>query len=139
MKEGYYNPPDDWKYAAIKDRYKALRADDVDQPGIDFHKYGGMAEIYTVKYLLREISERIKLGDSAAIAIAVSFVIAPVYFHYSGYIRATMARRLRSIELDSAQKQAIMTGYQALLASGKVSFEFKEIKRLYLRVSGSEK
>lgn len=128
----YYTPPNEWQFDAIKRRYLSYGVKDSNLDIESFDQYDGIIQ---VKYLLKAISECVVLDDPAAIDISVGFVISPVYFHYSGYIRQTMARRLKSATLSKQQIKKIIKGVQSLISSGKTGEEFEQINKLYLRVS----
>ena len=128
----YYTPPNEWQFDAIKRRYISYGVKDSNLDIESFEQYDG---IIKVKYFLKAISECVVFDDLAAIDISVDFVISPVYFHYSGYIRQTMARRLKSATLSKQQVAKIIKGVDSLISSGKTGDEFKQIHKLYLRVS----
>ena len=128
----YYTPPNEWQFDAIKRRYLSYEIKDSYLDIASFEKYDGVIK---VKYFLQAISECVVFDDLAAIDISVDFVISPVYFHYSGYIRQTMARRLKSATLSTLQVAKIIKGVDSLISSGKTGEEFEQIHKLYLRVS----
>jgi len=128
----YYTPPNEWKFEAIKRKYLSYGVKDSNLDLEAFEQYDG---IIKVKYFLQAISECVVFDDIAAVDISVDFVISPVYFHYSGYIRQTMARRLKSATLSKQQVAKIIKGVQSLISSGKTGEEFEQIHKLYLRVS----
>ncbi|MBO9491831.1 hypothetical protein J7384_15840 [Endozoicomonas sp. G2_1] len=128
----YYTPPNKWQFDAIKRRYLSHGVKDSNLDIESFERYEG---IIKVRYFLKAISECVVFDDPAAIDISVDFVVSPVYFHYSGYIRQTMARRLKSATLSSQQITKIIKGVQSLISSGKTGEEFEQINKLYLKVS----
>ena len=134
--DDYYLPPQKWQFDSVVNLYKSLTTKRNDS-GVDFSYFERYSGIIQVKTLLQFISDRIKIEDSAAIAISVEFVVPPVYFHYSGYIRQTMARRLRSAELTGYQVNKIINGVEALISSGKTGEEFKQVYKLYLSVKAT--
>lgn len=98
---------------------------------IDFSRYDNLRGLVREKALVQDISERIKLADKAAIEVAVSFVVEQVYFHYSGYIKESMARRLKNCEaLSQDQISRIISGVASLIQSGNVGPEFGQLKKL---------
>lgn len=125
----YYKPPPEWRYDAIKERYERLaRVLKVKAPLKIEYRYS--SDLMNVKYVLLDISEGIKVNDAASIEIAADFIIAPVYFHYSGYIRTTMARRLKHPALSEAQRDRIVTGFLTIFESEKFGRECGEFVKL---------
>ncbi len=130
----YYLPPPQWRYDSIVSLYKSLTSNKIISE-VDFDQFDHGSEVIRVKSLLQFISERIKLNDSAAIAISVNFVVSPVYFHYSGYIRQTMARRLRKVELSEYQVNQVINGVEDLIRNDKTGRGFEQIYKLYISVN----
>ena len=127
----YYEPPEKWKFDALKCRYLSYG---INNSTLDFEIFEKYKGIVKTKNFLQALSECITIDDNAAIDISVDFVISPVYFHYSGYIRQTMARRLKNVKLSKQQTLRIVDGVQALISSGKTGEEFEQIHKLYLKV-----
>ena len=133
MSGDYYSPPYEWQFDSMVQMYRSLTSNKIDLE-VDFEYFEKFEGIVKVKQLLLFISDRIKLNDSAAISISVNFVISPVFFHYSGYIRQSMARRLKNADLSANQISQIIKGVESLIKLGKTGQEFKQIHMLYLRV-----
>ena len=98
METNYYLAPIKWKFEAIKRLY-LNNCIGKQSSNINFLKYDALCGIVREKKLLQEISTRINLPDKAAIEVAVNFIGEQVYFHYSGYIKESMARRLKHCEV----------------------------------------
>lgn len=130
MDTDYYSTPQKWKFETIKRLY--LNNSSTKQSSkIDFSRYDNLSGIDREKVLLQEISERINLPDKAAIEVAVNFIGEQVYFHYSGYIKESMARRLKNCDaLSQTQISRIISGVTNLISSGNVGSEFKQLKKL---------
>lgn len=79
---------------------------------------------------LSRLSDRIKHNDAAAIEICIGFVISPVMFCYSGYIRARMATRLKSADLTETQKHQIRKGLLKIFEAGDFNFEYNQFVKL---------
>ncbi len=79
---------------------------------------------------LGQLSERIKDNDEAAVAICIDFVISPVMFCYSGYIRARMANRLKSAQLTETQKHQLRKGLLNLFERDDIGIEYREFVKL---------
>ena len=127
----YYNPPLEWQYESIKNNYLSLvKKLKISEP-ISFFKLERWDGIVQVRETLLEISLGLKRKDSACVEISIRFVISPVYFHYSGFIRERMASRLKHCTLTTTQEGYLVRGVEALIANKKNSCEFKEIKKLY--------
>ena len=62
--------------------------------------------------------------------VAIEFVLSDVFFHYSGYIRATMAKRLKSAGLSETAKERLRRGLLGLFSSDTFGPEHKEFARL---------
>ena len=133
-KDTYYHPPIEWSYDSIVDWYLKINNEVSWQNTLSFDSIEGFTDIIRIKKALQMISFKLKEKDPGAVDICVSFVSSPVYFHYSGYIRATMARRLKSCKLSVKQKRVLTRGVEALIANKQTSHEFKEIKALYVKV-----
>ena len=137
MEGEYYNPPIPWNYETIVQRYTDnISKCDWHRP-VSFEALQSYSEIVRVKRALQLISEAIKENDPAAIELSIDFVLSPVYFHYSGYIRESMARRLRSCNLGEKQRKKLVSGIESLIKNSKKSYEFPEIKRLYKKAKES--
>ena len=127
----YYNPPLEWQYESIKNNYLSLvKKLKLSEP-IYLSKLERWHGIVQVSATLLEISLGLKRKDSACVEISIRFVISPVYFHYSGFIRERMASRLKHCTLTTTQERYLVRGVEALIANKKNSCEFKEIKKLY--------
>ncbi|NVJ61072.1 MAG: hypothetical protein HWE27_11825 [Gammaproteobacteria bacterium] len=133
-KDPYYNPPEEWSFESIVSRYNKINNDCGKECAISFEFVAKLPEIIRIKKALQMISLELKSEDPGAIELSVSLVASPVYFHYSGYIRATMARRLKNCSLNARQKRELIKGIDAVLANKKLSYEFKEVKALYVKV-----
>jgi len=128
-KEGYYYPPQKWTISAVRQRYELLSSSlKVKEPLLFEYPYE--SELIKLKHALWAISKGIKRQDGAAIEIAIDLVISDVFFHYSGYTRATMARRLKSIALSETSKDRLRSGLLRLFSSGTFGPEHKEFARL---------
>ena len=132
--DSYYNPPKEWSYESIVSRYLNFNNTAHGDSSISFEGVEKYPELIRIKKTLHMISDELKSKDPAAIDISVSFVASPVYFHYSGYIRATMARRLKHCSLNIQQKRTLINGIERLIENRQTSHEFKEIKALYMKV-----
>jgi hypothetical protein len=127
--ETYYCPPKEWTFNEVRQRYERLaRSYRVKEPLSLEYPYE--SELIKLKHALWDISKAIKKQDSAAMEIATEFVLSDVFFHYSGYIRATMARRLKSATLSETSKERIRRGLFRLFLSDAFGPEHKEFARL---------
>ena len=130
----YYIPPISWSYENIVNTYGKL-ADSLEvKIPLEFVCRENHP-IFNIKNVLHEISNRLSIGDAAAIEMSKQFVIDDVYFHYSGFIRATMARRLKSVALSESDKQELRNGIYILFLNGTFGPEYKELSNL-LRTIG---
>ncbi len=125
----YYFPPNAWTFSEVRQRYERLaKSFKVKDPLLLEYPYE--SELIKLKHALWEISRGIKKQDGAAIEIAIEFVLSGVFFHYSGYIRATMARRLKSAGLSETAKERLRRGLFKLFSSDTFGPEHKEFARL---------
>lgn len=125
----YYCPPKEWTFAEVRQRYESLaNSYRIKEPLI--FEYPWESELIKLKHALWDISGAIKKQDSAATEIAIEFVMSDVFFHYSGYIRATMARRLKSAGLSETSKERLRQGLFRLFLSNTFGPEHKEFARL---------
>ena len=117
----------------MRERY-AILANELAIP--DALKFQSVVEpdVVTLRQTLVAISGAVVHGDRVAIQIASEFVAANVYFHYSGYIRAGMARRLKSVTLNDEQKLLIRTGLLSIFESGVYGPEYRELCGLLRRI-----
>ncbi|MBX3727230.1 MAG: hypothetical protein KF823_15075 [Xanthomonadales bacterium] len=83
-----------------------------------------------LKHALWDISLAVKGQDEAAIEVAMEFVLSRVFFHYSGYIRSTMARRLKGVSLSETTKERLRRGLFDIFSSDIFGPEHKEFARL---------
>ena len=133
-KDSYYNPPPKWSFESIVARYQLVNNNENWEYAISFESVKKYPELIRIKKALQMISLELKSNDPGAIDICVSLVSSQVYFHYSGYIRATMARRLKSCKLTNIQVLQLVKGLEMLFENNKVSYEFKELKALLIKV-----
>lgn len=132
--DSYHNPPDEWSFESIKTRYFEAIDKANAQASINFDAIEQYPELIKIKKTLQLISYALKSNDAGAIEVSVTFVTSPVYFHYSGYIRETMARRLKHCSMTIEQQKAIISGVESIIKNKQFSYEFKEISKLYNRV-----
>lgn len=102
----YYNPPYEWQYETVKRKYCEAVSFAKAEPTISFaylENYDSAA--VKTRELLRFVSDALKKNDAGAIEICIEFVISSAYFHYSGYIRETMARRLKHCTLNNTTEK----------------------------------
>ena len=129
MECDYYSTPQKWEFGSIKQLYlNNIRKTQTSV--VDFKKFERYEGIMKEKLLLQELSERLTLPDFGAIEVAVNFIVAPVYFYYSGHIKESMARRLKNCELSSNQVSRVVKGIDALSGSDNTGLEFKQLKKL---------
>lgn len=127
--DAYYCPPKEWTFAEVRQRYARLGSSyRVKEPLLLEYPYE--SELIKLKHALWDISGAIKMQDSAATEIAIEFVLSDVFFHYSGYIRATMARRLKSAGLSETSKERLRKGLFRLFSLDTFGPEHKEFARL---------
>lgn len=139
----YYNPPDEWQYESVRKRYISIAncLNVKETIKTDFEETNNRSapnDLSKLKNLLWALSDGIKKNDNACIEIAIQFVIAPVYFHYSGFIRATMARRLKSVELTTGQLQKLRLGLYSLFKNHQYGSELREFINLLRKVGLGE-
>lgn len=127
--DAYYCPPNEWTFSEVRQRYERL-AKSYKVKDLLPLEYPYESELIKLKHALWEISGGIKKQDGAAIEIAIEFVLSDVFFHYSGYIRATMARRLKSAGLSETAKERLRRGLFRLFSSDTFGPEYKEFARL---------
>jgi hypothetical protein len=118
----YYTPPEAWSYEQIRINYLRLASSYKVAKPLPFEHEG--QDLSKLKQALGEISLGIKSQDPACLQLAVDFVTAPVYFHYSGYLRAGMARRLKQIPLPASHAQRLQSGLLKLFRTGKFGPEY---------------
>ncbi|RCU51623.1 hypothetical protein DU002_03900 [Corallincola holothuriorum] len=124
----------EWRREYVIQRYEQLaKSLRVCQP-ISFDGVSKTSPSVSSKHALWAISHAVAKGDEAAIKIAKQFVLADVYFHYSGFIRATMARRLKSANLSLHDREELREGLYKLFYSGQFGPEYKEFCRLLRRI-----
>jgi hypothetical protein len=127
--DAYYCPPKEWTFTEVRQRYARL-ANSYRVKESPLLEYPYESELIKLKHALWDISGAIKKQDSAAIQIAIEFVLSDVFFHYSGYIRATMARRLKSAGLSETSKERLRKGLFRLFSLDTFGPEHKEFARL---------
>ncbi|MCL4678969.1 MAG: hypothetical protein KJ017_10320 [Alphaproteobacteria bacterium] len=128
-RENYYNPPACWQHAALVENYLRLAKTYKVQSPLSFPEDQGLRFRQHIDTLNR-LSDRIKENDAAAISICIDFVITPVMFCYSGYIRARMAARLKAAVLSETQKHHIRKGLLKIFESGDYNFEYNQFVKL---------
>lgn len=127
--EAYYCPPREWTFSEVRLRYERLCSSyEVKEPLLLQYPYE--SELAKLKHALWDISSAVKGQDSAAIEVAMEFVFSRVFFHYSGYIRSTMARRLKGVTLPEAAKERLRRGLFNIFSSDIFGPEHKEFARL---------
>lgn len=127
--DAYYRPPTEWTFREIRHKYQRLASTYRVETQLSL-EHSCESELAKVKCALQDISRGIKTQDSAAIEVAIEFVLSDVFFHYSGHIRATMARRLKSAGLSEAANERLRRGLLKLFSSGTFGPEHKEFARL---------
>ncbi|MGE0598561.1 MAG: hypothetical protein AB7J35_01880 [Dehalococcoidia bacterium] len=78
-----------------------------------------------------------KSGDAAGAEYAVAYLEADPWFFRSGYLKGTIARRLRRVELSAGQQERLRSALLAAIAKGS-RFEFVEYRKLARRVETPE-
>lgn len=127
--DAYYCPPVKWSLAEVRQRYARLASSYKVADPLSL-EYPYESDLIKLKYALWDISAAIKRRDDAAIEIAIEFVLSDVFFHYSGYIRAGMARRLKSAGLPETANERLRRGLLRLFSSGSFGPEHKDFARL---------
>lgn len=86
------------------------------------------------KYELHQLAGRLLEQQSAAIDLAVKFVLAETRGHWHGRGRAMMCRRLKHCELGQADSALLVGTIIDRLATGTFSEQFKDQLRLALHL-----
>lgn len=132
----HYDIPPAWHPKNIKEKYLELVKSYKVESAINFLEYEEWQD-YT-RTVLIAISWCIKERDPASIQIAIDFISAPVYFSYSGYIKSSMASRLKSVNLSEALKHKIRQGLLKIFIYGAFGGENKELVSLLRKIGLGE-
>jgi hypothetical protein len=132
-----YNTTGKWSVTQVRERYVAIRHElglepsDTELVPRIYKNNGGLAWVYSV---LEPVTERVVLGDPAAIELAIDYIVDNLYYPTSGYIRARMARRLKHVALADPQCERLRSHFMSLLRTGESSFEFREYAKLFVSI-----
>jgi hypothetical protein len=127
-----YVVPDRWQAHAVARSYENLaKSLHVESPAPMVGRFGHRLSECTV---LSALYDALSACDPAAQEICVAFVVAPVYFSTSGYLRAAMARRLRNCELQPHQIEVLRKGLVSIFESGDFGSEAKDLLRLLVHI-----
>ena len=83
---------------------------------------------------LYRVADGIRAGDPACIEIAIAYILLRHIGSYSGFIRAKLARRLKSAALTDGQKSRLTAHFSALAAAHDYSEEFRDYHKLAKRM-----
>ena len=129
-----YYIPEEWTFFKLRERYLHLaRVLNVENPmEIPFDL--DLSQNEYLDRLLNAITIGAKRGDKACIELSVQFVAAQVYFFWSGYTRAKMARLLKSADLTEDQKETLREGIYEILDSMNFGQEVQELIKLIRKI-----
>lgn len=128
-----YHVPDKWRKTPIEERYNTL---------CQKWKFKGTLEIdpHYDMYgehpfgILKAISESIKKNDNAAIELAIDFIVTPILFSSSGFIKQSMARRLKTTPLEESDKEKLRIGLLDILYHRDYGHEYIAYINLLQRI-----
>jgi hypothetical protein len=86
------------------------------------------------KHALYRLSDAVKSQDQAAIWLSAQFLASDVYFSGSGYLKSSIARRLKSAALDEQTRDIVRQGALSLWREGMYRQEWREYRALLRRV-----
>ena len=84
---------------------------------------------------LYRIAEGIRAGDSVCIELAVRYIELRYIGSYSGFIRARLARALKSATLTGEQTARLNRVFLAMVQNHDYTQEFKEFANLWRRIA----
>ncbi|WP_087018266.1 hypothetical protein [Thaumasiovibrio subtropicus] len=131
-KEIYHGIPNGWKKSQILKKYSQLG-------GTNLHTYDTSDNANVTSFrqawvdyrdTLREIAELVRVGDAAAIEIAVQYIELDYFGSYSGYLKERLARVLKHQELTQRQRVRLRHHIVRLQNDGVSFQEFREYRKL---------
>lgn len=87
---------------------------------------------------LRALVAGIRADDAAAVHLAVEYICLNYHGSYSGFLRARLARALKSAALTEAQKQALDAHFLALVETRNYAEEFRIYRKLWAGLISEE-
>jgi len=134
-----FNGVGKWSVAAMRQRYLKYAADfGIKSPAHLVprqHAEDGRTWLYP---LIEEVIGRIEAGDAAAIEIGTEFIEEDDFFVFGKILKSNTARALRRAMLTDAQQQRVRRRIVSMMLAGNVPHEFREYKRLLLKVGVGE-
>lgn len=131
---GPYFTPEEWTFLKVRERYLDLaKKYKIEEPLEMFFDSDLSGRKYQL-YYFDMIIDGLKNGDPACVELSVQLVADQVYFFWSGYTRAKMARKLKNVELTVSQKNRLRKGIYDILVNEAFGQEIKEILRLIRRI-----
>ncbi len=136
--EVYHGVPSGWRAGEIRREHSKMKgtfeldgpeATETGAPSFMIHRYDWLqyrATLYRVGFGVRA-------GDLACVEIAIRFIELHHIGSYSGYVRARLARSLKSASLDDAQKRRLDRHFSGLILENEKTDEFREYARLWSR------
>ena len=135
----YHGVPKGWRKEEILEMHRSLNGvypiggGDATEPGAP----SWMPDRYSwlqYRETLKRVSDGVRASDSACIEIAIRYIELNYFGSYSGFIRESLARGLKSQELSKSQRERLELHFQRLIAAGMCFQEFKEYKKIRSRI-----
>jgi hypothetical protein len=87
--------------------------------------------------MLHRVGDGILEGDSACVEIAVRYIVLRYIGSYSGFLRQTLARRLKHATLNEDQRRRLCTHFAQLVIDGERTDEFREYVKLWRKIAAT--
>jgi len=128
-----YNSSGNWSLESVTSRYEILRSSIGGTSGFvlesrTYTNNGGITWIYNI---MASVVDGVKLRDPACIQLSVEYIEANVMDSTTGYIRESLARILRHVDLTNDQKRRLARIFICQLEQKNIRKEFKEYIRLF--------
>ncbi|VAW71131.1 hypothetical protein MNBD_GAMMA10-1649 [hydrothermal vent metagenome] len=128
-----YNPEGKWSVKNVQKRYNDLAKrykikNQVTPMPCTHTNKDGFTWVYNI---MDSIAKNLEINDKAYTQLAIEYIADNVMGSTTGYIRETLARKLRRVDLSENQKLMLINIFLVQLKSGKILKEYKEYIRLF--------
>ncbi|MBT2787351.1 MULTISPECIES: hypothetical protein [unclassified Halomonas] len=131
-----YNPTGKWSVEAVKERYSKLSLSLGSVDGFEpfcktYTNRRGFTWVYNI---MDSVVDGVRLGDKACVQLAIDYIRDNEMYSKTGYIRARMARALKSADLSDSQKKELALIFLHQLETGVLYQEYREYCRLFRKI-----
>ncbi|MFO6423572.1 hypothetical protein [Motilimonas sp. KMU-193] len=141
--EIYHGVPEGWSKAEIISEYQSLGGTELaDLP--EATEPGSPSWLpdrqnwLQYRATIKEIAELVRVGDPAAIELAVRYIELNYFGSYSGFLRERLARALKQQNLTGVQCSRLLSHFSQLISERQCFTEFREFSKLAKRIKSRQ-